>query len=156
MDLSLFRLFRLLASLSPLSLSISHYITQPNIANSLPSNSRHPLNLNLILSSFLLFSSILFLFCSRPALHPPQATSLALSQFPILNATVNEECSEMIYRADHNIGPAKCMFLSFTTPHHTTPHHTLPHHTTIHYTTSHHITPHHTTPHRNTPHHTTQ
>lgn len=35
-----------------------------------------------------------------------QATSLALLQFPILNATVNGECTEITYRARHNIGVA--------------------------------------------------
>lgn len=35
-----------------------------------------------------------------------KATSLALKQFPNLNATVNVDCTEMIYHANHNIGVA--------------------------------------------------
>jgi 2-oxoisovalerate dehydrogenase E2 component (dihydrolipoyl transacylase) len=35
-----------------------------------------------------------------------KATSLALTQFPSLNATVNSDVSEMIYHANHNIGVA--------------------------------------------------
>lgn len=35
-----------------------------------------------------------------------KATSLALLQFPMLNATVNNDCSEMIYHSSHNIGIA--------------------------------------------------
>lgn len=35
-----------------------------------------------------------------------KATSLALLQFPMLNATVNEDVSEMIYHVNHNIGIA--------------------------------------------------
>lgn len=35
-----------------------------------------------------------------------KATSLALKQFPHLNATVNADCTEMIYHANHNIGVA--------------------------------------------------
>lgn len=35
-----------------------------------------------------------------------KATSMALSQFPILNATVNADVTEMIYHENHNIGIA--------------------------------------------------
>ena len=35
-----------------------------------------------------------------------KATSLALLQFPMLNATVNNDCSEMTYHSSHNIGIA--------------------------------------------------
>jgi 2-oxoisovalerate dehydrogenase E2 component (dihydrolipoyl transacylase) len=35
-----------------------------------------------------------------------KATSLALLQFPQLNSTVNADCTEMIYHANHNIGVA--------------------------------------------------
>jgi pyruvate/2-oxoglutarate dehydrogenase complex dihydrolipoamide acyltransferase (E2) component len=35
-----------------------------------------------------------------------KAISLALLQYPILNATVNENVTEMTYHANHNIGIA--------------------------------------------------
>ena len=35
-----------------------------------------------------------------------KAVSLSLQRYPILNATVNQDCSAMTYRADHNIGVA--------------------------------------------------
>jgi 2-oxoisovalerate dehydrogenase E2 component (dihydrolipoyl transacylase) len=35
-----------------------------------------------------------------------KALSLALKQFPIINSQVNEDCSELTYFADHNIGMA--------------------------------------------------
>lgn len=35
-----------------------------------------------------------------------KATSLALSEYPLLNATVNVDCTEMVYHASHNIGVA--------------------------------------------------
>ncbi len=35
-----------------------------------------------------------------------KAISLALSEYPLLNATVNAECTEMVYHASHNIGVA--------------------------------------------------
>ena len=35
-----------------------------------------------------------------------KAVSLALTDYPMLNATVNEDCTEMIYHASHNIGVA--------------------------------------------------
>lgn len=35
-----------------------------------------------------------------------KATSLALSEYPLLNATVNADCTEMVYHASHNIGVA--------------------------------------------------
>lgn len=35
-----------------------------------------------------------------------KATSLALSQYPMLNATVNEDCTEVTYHGAHNIGVA--------------------------------------------------
>lgn len=35
-----------------------------------------------------------------------KAVSLALSQFPVLNASVNENCTEIIYKSRHNIGLA--------------------------------------------------
>lgn len=35
-----------------------------------------------------------------------KATSLALTKFPMLNATVNADVTEMIYHGQHNIGVA--------------------------------------------------
>lgn len=35
-----------------------------------------------------------------------KAVSLALTEYPLLNATVNAECTEMVYHASHNIGVA--------------------------------------------------
>lgn len=35
-----------------------------------------------------------------------KATSLALAQYPVLNTTVNKDCSEMTYHGNHNIGVA--------------------------------------------------
>lgn len=35
-----------------------------------------------------------------------KAASLALAEYPLLNATVNAECTEMVYHASHNIGVA--------------------------------------------------
>ena len=35
-----------------------------------------------------------------------QATSLALQEYPELNAHVNPECTEVVHRASHNIGVA--------------------------------------------------
>lgn len=35
-----------------------------------------------------------------------KAASMALAQYPMLNAHVNEDCTEIIYRGSHNIGLA--------------------------------------------------
>ena len=35
-----------------------------------------------------------------------KAVSIALTEYPLLNATVNAECTEMVYHASHNIGVA--------------------------------------------------
>ena len=35
-----------------------------------------------------------------------KATSMALRDFPSLNAHVNPDCTEVVYKADHNIGIA--------------------------------------------------
>ncbi len=45
-----------------------------------------------------------------------KAISLALNHYPILNAHVNNECTEITYKSDHNIGIAMDTPLGLVVP----------------------------------------